>query len=117
MKELGVEEGSVVAKHKFGGPDTKKKLECLRDYLHSFSVALADQQFSKIYIDAFAGSGDRTEVHASLPLFGSDHAEPQEVTTPGSARIALSVEPPLDKIVLVEKNESRYEELLKIRAE
>jgi three-Cys-motif partner protein len=104
-----------VAKHKFGGPDTIKKLDCLADYLEAFSIALRDQKFSRIYIDAFAGSGDRTEIRASLPLFGSDHAEPLEVTTPGSARIAVSIDPPLNKIVLVEKNESRYSELDKIR--
>ena len=65
-----------MAKHKFGGPDTKKKLDCLEDYLQAFSLALRDRNFARIYIDAFAGSGDRTEIRASLPLFGPDHAEP-----------------------------------------
>lgn len=106
-----------MTKHKFGSPDTKKKLDCLADYLQAFSLALRDQDFSRIYIDAFAGSGDRTEIRASLPLFGPHHAEPQEVTTPGSARIAVSIEPPLNQIILVEKNESRYFELRKIIAE
>ena len=106
-----------MAKHVFGGPDTPKKLRCLQEYLKAFSTALRNQQFACIYIDAFAGSGSRTEVVPALPLFGEEFAEPQEVTTPGSARIAIDIEPPLHSIVLIEEDASRFAELERLAAD
>lgn len=100
-----------MAAHVFGGPDTSKKLRCLKEYLQAFSVALRDQQFACVYIDAFAGSGTRTEVRPGLPLFGSDQAEPEEVTTPGSARIAIEIEPPMHSVVLIEQDSARFAQL------
>ncbi|WP_081709668.1 three-Cys-motif partner protein TcmP [Mesorhizobium erdmanii] len=100
-----------LAKHVFGGPDTSRKLRCLQEYLQAFSIALQNQQFACIYIDAFAGSGTRTEVRPSLPLFGPDFAEPEEITTPGSARIAIEIDPPMHSIVLIEQDTSRFSEL------
>lgn len=105
-----------MAKHIFGGPDTPKKLRCLQEYLKAFSIALRKQEFACIYIDAFAGSGTRTEVRPALPLFGEEFAEPQEITTPGSARIAIDIEPPLHSIVLIEEDASRFAELQKLAA-
>ncbi|WP_318011326.1 hypothetical protein [Mesorhizobium sp. ES1-4] len=61
----------------------------MQEYLQAFSIALQNQEFACIYIDAFAGSGSRTEVRPGLPLFGPAFAEPEEITTPGSARIAI----------------------------
>ncbi|MDX8509498.1 three-Cys-motif partner protein TcmP [Mesorhizobium captivum] len=103
--------------HIFGGPDTSKKLRCLQEYLRAFATALQDQQFACIYIDAFAGSGTRTEVRPGLPLFGGEHAQPEEVTTPGSARIAIEVDPPMHSIVLIEQDSSRFAELQALKAE
>jgi three-Cys-motif partner protein len=97
--------------HTFGGPDTSKKLHCLQEYLRAFSIALRNQDFACIYIDAFAGSGTRTEVRPGLPLFGQEFAEPEEITSPGSARIAIEVEPPMHSIVLIEQDASRFSEL------
>jgi three-Cys-motif partner protein len=106
-----------VAKHIFGGPDTAKKLRCLQEYLQAFSIALRHQQFDCVYIDAFAGSGTRTEVIPALPLFERQLAQPQEVTTPGSARIAIYIDPPLHSIVLIEQDASRFAELERLAAE
>ncbi|RLP25257.1 three-Cys-motif partner protein TcmP [Mesorhizobium sp. YM1C-6-2] len=100
-----------MAAHKFGGPDTPKKLRCLQEYLQAFSLALRHQNFACIYIDAFAGSGSRTEVRPALPLFGPEFAEPEEISTPGSARIALEIDPPLHSVVLIEQDTSRFAEL------
>ncbi|TPM25064.1 three-Cys-motif partner protein TcmP [Mesorhizobium sp. B2-3-5] len=100
-----------LAKHIFGGPDTSRKLRCLQEYLQAFSIALQNQEFACIYIDAFAGSGTRTEVRPGLPLFGPDFAEPEEITTPGSARIAIEIDPPMHSIVLIEQDSSRFSEL------
>lgn len=103
--------------HVFGGPDTSKKLRCLQDYLRAFAIALQDQQFACVYIDAFAGSGTRTEVRPGLPLFGSELSEPEEVTTPGSARIAIEINPPMQSIVLIEQDRSRFSQLEALKAE
>jgi len=100
-----------MAAHKFGGPDTRKKLRCLQEYLQAFSIALRNQNFACIYVDAFAGSGIRTEVRPALPLFGPEFAEPEEISTPSSARIALEIDPPLHLVVLIEQDTSRFAEL------
>jgi three-Cys-motif partner protein len=97
--------------HKFGGADTARKLRCLEEYLEAYSTALKGQDFKRIYIDAFAGSGDRTEVRAALPLFGEDFTEPEEVTTPGSARIAACTQPAFSQIFLVERDPKRFSAL------
>ncbi|WP_428031398.1 three-Cys-motif partner protein TcmP [Ancylobacter sp.] len=94
--------------HHFGGAHTDDKLDRLRAYLTAFSIALKDQGFVRVYIDAFAGSGGRAEVLPALPLFGDKHAEPQVVSVPGSARIALDVDPPFDVLVLIEADRERH---------
>ena len=76
-----------MAEHRFGGRHTDEKLDRLRQYLSAFSRALKNQGFVRVYVDAFAGSGDRTEVSPALPLLGDD--EPVLLTVPGSARLAL----------------------------
>ncbi|MER9330692.1 three-Cys-motif partner protein TcmP [Mesorhizobium sp. M0488] len=103
--------------HVFGGPDTPKKLRCLQEYLRAFAIALRDQEFACVYIDAFAGSGTRTEVRPGLPLFGSEMAEPEEVTTQGSARIAIEIDPPMHSIVLIEQDSSRFAQLEELISE
>ena len=98
-----------------GSQDTDDKLNRLRQYLQQYSTALKNQQFARIYIDAFAGTGSKTETRAALPLFDGSDAEPQEVDTPGSARIAISIEPAFDTIVLIEEDPDRFSELQKLR--
>lgn len=46
--------------HQFGGPWTVEKLDALRGYLIGYAQALKNQPFRRWYIDAFAGTGDRT---------------------------------------------------------
>jgi three-Cys-motif partner protein len=103
--------------HVFGGPDTGRKLRCLQDYLGAFTIALRKQDFACIYIDAFAGSGSRTQVRPALPLLGPEFAVPEEVTTPGSARIAIDANPPLHSVILFEQDASRFSELQKLKEE
>lgn len=96
--------------HAFGGPDTQRKLGCLKSYLQAFTIALRNQGFACVYIDAFAGSGSRTEIRAALPLFEGG-SESIEVTSPGSAMIAIRNEPAFDAIVLIEQDHERFAEL------
>ncbi|EAV40426.1 hypothetical protein SIAM614_21390 [Stappia aggregata IAM 12614] len=98
-----------------GSKDTGRKLNALRQYLQAYSIALQDQGFATIYIDAFAGSGTRTETVPALPLFGRD--SPEELKTPGSARIALEVNPPFHTLALFEADPDRFKQLSQLRAE
>ena len=43
---------------KFGGDWTAKKLNIFTSYLDAYLIALQNQKFKKIYIDAFAGTGE-----------------------------------------------------------
>lgn len=113
----GTSSWGIMVGHIFGGQHTETKLQCLREYLTAFSIALREQEFACIYIDAFAGSGERTEVRPALPLLGSEFSEPDEVTTPGSARLALEVNPPLNTLVLIERDPHRYKALEQLKAE
>lgn len=105
-----------MVEHRFGGTHTDDKLHRLRQYLVAFSTALKNQGFVRVYVDAFAGSGDRTHVLPALPLLGGNDAEPQKLTVPGSARLALEIDPPLDVFVLIENNPKRYAALKKLKA-
>ena len=45
----------------FGGPWTQRKLEVVGRYLDLYATALKNRPFKRLYIDAFAGTGDRSE--------------------------------------------------------
>ena len=81
--------GDGLHKHFFGSAETERKLACLKEYLSAYRLAMQRQNFAVMYIDAFAGTGHRTETKAVLPFFDEGKVEIQEVTTAGSARIAL----------------------------
>jgi len=98
----------------FGGKWTGRKLECLRKYLNAYMAIMAKQRFRVAYIDAFAGSGYWSEKRDDDP---AQLALP-ELTAPdsigyqdGSARIALQIEPPFDKYLLVETSGLRARQL------
>jgi three-Cys-motif partner protein len=103
--------------HRFGGPWTAKKLKVLKKYLSAYTQALKKQPFQKYYIDAFAGTGYRSDA--------SDHTRegclPFEEGSPdlldGSARIALKVSPSFDTYIFIEKNAKRCAELEKLKQE
>ena len=80
--------------HRFGGAWTEIKLKVLRDYLHFYTQALKNQPFKLLYIDAFAGTGDRTVSGDQPSLFVSQRR------LRGSARIALELERPFDRYTL-----------------
>ena len=79
---------------KFGGKWTVEKLNILSDYLDLYLSALKHQNFGKVYIDAFAGSGE---------IETRDGTE--QIT--GSVRLALQAKHKFDKYVFIEKK-SKY---------
>lgn len=97
--------------HIFGGVWTEVKLEILKKYLNFYTKALKNQRFELLYIDAFAGTGSRTEKIPESPLFGK---EEEKIKYDGSVQIALQAEPRFDRYLFIEKNKKRYKELEKL---
>ena len=77
--------------HSFGGVWTLIKLEALEKYLVAFNTALSKQNFTRIYIDAFAGTG-----RCDIKVDG------QKTSIDGSARRALAINPPFHKFCFIE---------------
>ncbi|WP_307761007.1 three-Cys-motif partner protein TcmP [uncultured Phascolarctobacterium sp.] len=83
---------------KFGGTWTKEKLNIFTKYLEAYLVALKNMKFKKIYIDAFAGTGE---------IVTND--EEQEII--GSAKSALLANSKFDHYYFIEKEPSKVAEL------
>lgn len=77
--------------HSFGGIWTLIKLEALEKYLVAFNTALSRQNFTRIYIDAFAGTG-----RCDIAVDG------EKTSIDGSARRALATDPPFHKFCFIE---------------
>lgn len=95
--------------HAFGGAWTERKLSVVRTYLEAYARALKNQPFQRIYIDAFAGTGDRTDRRRdALPLLDLPEFD---AVAKGSARLALEVTPAFHRYVLVEQATHRASSL------
>lgn len=91
--------------HGFGGNWTLIKLDALARYLEAFNTALQfrpkpTSRFQRIYIDAFAGTGECSVKMGSI-----------EFRREGSATRALNVTPAFDHYVLIDLN-TRHAEAL-----
>lgn len=93
-----------LGEHEFGGVSTDLKLSLVEGYLQAFTTALKGR-FELWYIDAFAGTGERTVKHEKQD--GGIGVEPIEARVErlkGSARIALETHPGFDRIVFIDAN-------------
>lgn len=104
--------------HRFGGEWTEKKLEHLAHYLRAYTTILSKKKhLSSVYIDAFAGTGYRSErIADSEDLLGFSEDDTAGLFD-GSARIALKNSPPFDYYVFIEQNVSRVRQLEALRTE
>lgn len=98
-------------KHSFGGPWTQIKLDMLQRYLEAFNVALQNQptaqnRFRRIYIDAFAGTGE-CEIKSGATV----------ETIAGSAKIAIGTVPQFDELHLVDLDPVHAGELRRLAAD
>jgi three-Cys-motif partner protein len=103
MNRLVPEKNISSHKHAFGGPWTLLKLSALEKYLAAFTQALSRQNFTLLYIDAFAGTG-----RCDVTMNGT------KTTIDGSARRALLSSPPFHHYCFIElklKNQSALAEL------
>ncbi len=97
----------------FGGDWTEVKLSMLKDYLAAYTKALKAKPFSKMYIDAFAGTGYREiDAQEDTPgLFEEQVSAEETGFFDGSARLALQIDPPFDRYVFIERSRKRMAEL------
>lgn len=106
--------------HTFGGDWTDDKLEVMRRYFSAYAQALKNQPFAKWYVDAFAGTGERTEAKAPKgnqnSMFGDDESEVASVKD-GSVRIALGIVPEFKKYIFIERSKTHAAELEKLKAD
>src|SRR5438093_1235681 len=107
-----------MAKHIFGGDWTINKLERVRKYLAAYTKIFKKNPrasfFRTIYVDAFAGTGQR--VSSGAEEMSSQDTDAQSLRK-GSVRIALEVEPPFDQYVFIEKSAKRAKELETLRSD
>lgn len=106
--------------HTFGGDWTETKLTIVGKYLAAYTKALRNQPFKKGYIDAFAGSGYRSERGApdeDGDMFADLREKEPKSLRDGSARIALKTDPPFDSYVFLETDPSRFEQLEALKSE
>ena len=90
--------GNKAAIQKFGGNWTKEKLNIFKNYLEAYLIALQNQKFGKIYIDAFAGTGEIETRDGEECLIGS-------------AKRALSASKLFDQYFFIEKDPRKSQEL------
>lgn len=99
-----------MSKHVFGGDWTSEKLEGVRKYLCAYTTIFKKNVrasfFTTIYVDAFAGTGQRVDSAArrgkaaAATLEDEDDSDAESLQK-GSARIALEVEPSFERFLLV----------------
>ena len=81
----------MATSQKFGGNWTEEKLNIFTSYLDAYLIALQNQKFKKIYIDAFAGTGEIETSDGGQYLVGSAkrgwHLIKSSITTISSKRI------------------------------
>jgi three-Cys-motif partner protein len=95
--------------HRFGGPWTDRKLRALQEYLKQYRLIFARnpraQTFRTVYVDAFAGTGERdVAVSGEIGLFG--YTNETRDFQDGSVRIALSLDSPFDEYIFIDHKPS-----------
>lgn len=105
LAEDGDERGSD-DQHSFGGIWTLIKLEALEKYLGAFNNALSKQRFTRIYIDAFAGTG-----RCDIKVDG------EKTCVDGSARRALAINPSFHRYCFIELRSKKLAALRALEAE
>jgi three-Cys-motif partner protein len=94
-----------------GGQWTDKKLRALQRYLEAYMKLMegkpsAARPFTKVYFDAFCGSGSRIGSEASL-FAGQELQQFSEF----SPRVALSIKPAFDRYVFCDSKKAHVERL------
>ena len=88
----------MATSQKFGGNWTEEKLNIFTSYLDAYLIALQNQKFKKIYIDAFAGTGEIETREGEKYLVGS-------------AKRALAADRKFDRYYFIEADSQKAGEL------
>lgn len=108
----------TASNHQFGGKWTVEKLQLLREYLDVYMEIFTKNErasfYQTIYVDAFAGTGERSSASKDdegiLPFDILDDEDAKDYGK-GSAQIALDTNPPFDKYIFVENKPKHVKEL------
>lgn len=106
----------------FGGGWTEIKLNAVADYLTFYTRALQasptpENPFETWYVDAFAGTGDRTVETSAGGLFEVEGSTFDRVRLEGSARRAIAVDPQFRHLLFIEKDARRFAALDRVKEE
>ena len=108
FREIGMDP----RRHEFGNVSTDLKLSVIEDYLKSFTQALRSKFTQLWYIDAFAGTGERTVRLDAAPATLFDDETPEKLEQrKGSAQIAIDVKPIFDRLVFMDSSPKHCEAL------
>lgn len=108
-----------MVEHQFGGDWTELKLIALKSYLEAYRLIFTQNEkaryFKTVYVDAFAGTGERREPivgSQSQALFDPDELPEINAYKKGSAKIALELESPFDEYIFVDKKQDHTQQLV-----
>jgi len=105
---------------KFGSDAwTERKLNILSKYLNAYNKALKYQPFTRVYVDAFAGTGYREQKkrQRSSRGFFPEMDNDAESFRKGSAKRALEVKPSFHRYLFIEIDSVKAAELEKLKEE
>jgi len=106
----------AAADHEFGSQATELKLSVVEAYLRAFTTALRGKFPELWYIDAFAGTGERTERVPAQPGGILSAPVPENIVRRrGSAKIAIDINPPFDRLIFVEQRPRAVDALREMR--
>lgn len=113
---------AMLVDQEFGGPWTEDKLERIERYLRAYLDVMKKQPFHLSYVDAFAGTGSRTErasIDGDPELIDEDAIYDFSVSRRflGSAQRALAIEKgrSFDQYVFIESRADYFAQLEKLR--
>ncbi|MFC3071514.1 three-Cys-motif partner protein TcmP [Shinella pollutisoli] len=107
----------MIDNHEFGGQHTEIKLELVEKYLKAWATALRPKFNSLWYIDAFAGTGARTVRTEARDGDLFEAPVPERVESRrGSAKIALDIVPPFDRLIFMEQKAAHCAALEALKA-
>jgi three-Cys-motif partner protein len=98
----------------FGGEHTRRKLDVVAKYLAAYVTVMKKQEFRLFYVDGFAGSGASTS-KAEAEKSQDPTLFPTAEVLDGSPMRALSIEPPFDQYVFIEKSGENVRSLSGLR--
>lgn len=106
------------ADHEFGSVSTDLKLRLIDEYLGTFTKVLRRDFKHLWYIDAFAGTGQRTVKLLAREADMLHEAEEERLEQRrGSAKIAIEAKPEFDRLVFIDLKRKHYRALLDLKLE